>query len=191
MSGQDLRNSINTPTYTAGIVKTDFNAIEFNGVDQYINYDDKASRFAGIQGAFSVAIWIRPTAGSNSIIRYWISLGTSAAAGTGFQLLIPTSSFVARYISGSGFSSGTALTADAWNHVVFTNEGTSRKFYINNGAPSTNTNASNTFSATELKIGSNVTGAASFFLGAIDDIRLYKRVLTADEVALLYNYKTV
>jgi hypothetical protein len=119
-----------------------------------------------------------------------LSYGTSANGGTGFQLVIPTgATLLARYISGAaGFNNTTALTPDKWNFIVYTINGTSRKIYVNNGAPATNTNTTNVFTGTTLKIATNTSGGATFFPGGVDDIRIYGRELTAGEVDTLWNY---
>lgn len=179
---------INNPTIVAGPARNDYNAITFNGVDQYMNRDGNTSFMAGIQGLFSVSFWIKPVTGSNSIQRIILSYGTSGAGGTGFQFLINSGATVVRYVSNAGFNAGVSFTFDAWNHIVLTVNGTSRKMYVNNNAPTSNTNASNTFSGTQFKVASNTAGNSAFFYGGVDDIIIWNRELSAADVALLYGY---
>ncbi len=189
MSHQSLARSINSPTFIAGTSKPDFNAISYNGVDEYTPQNQDAPKMVGIQGAFSVSVWVKPTA-DTTLLRAMMTYGTSASGGTGFQLVIPVGSLVPRYISGAAGFNGAALTANIWNHVVYTINGTSRKIYVNNGASTNNTNTTNTFSnTTNFYVASNTTGTSSFFLGGIDDITIWRRTLSDAEVALLYAYK--
>jgi len=82
----------------------------------------------------------------------------------------------------------------AWTHVVITFDyigaGTSvQKFYINGSVVSTKTNASGMSDSTgDFQIGAReYTTSRQFWYGNIMHVAAWDRVLTADEVALLYN----
>jgi hypothetical protein len=83
------------------------------------------------------------------------------------------------------------LTADAWRHVFVTYDGSSKaaglRIYVD-GRLQPQTAAADTLANSiqndqPLRIGSRSTSAV--FRGAIDDVRIYDRALTADEVAQL------
>jgi hypothetical protein len=95
------------------------------------------------------------------------------------------------YISSGGSSRApftghdTKLTANAWTHFVFAWDGASGAylFYVNGTEQDTGTMTQANFAMTHLDIGRRP--AASNFTGAIDDVRVYNRVLTAAEVSAL------
>lgn len=186
-----LDGAINTPTLTTGVVKLDYTATSFNGVDQSRTVDETANRLIGIQGEFSVGCWVNPTVGSNSVLRHVMSYGTSSNGGTGFSVSIPiNASYKARFISGAaGFNSSNDITPNAWNFILVTVSGTSRKIYLN-GTVTNNTNTVNTFTATTLRIATSTLSTSAFFSGLIDDITYWKRALTASEEALLRAYRS-
>ena len=89
-----------------------------------------------------------------------------------------------------------SVTLNAWNHVVVVYGGgsilnsTSARIYIN-GVDKTSNNAGaqaqtlNTANS-NYKIGSRA-GSSQFFPGKIDDVRIYNRALSAQEVQQLYS----
>jgi hypothetical protein len=80
-----------------------------------------------------------------------------------------------------------------WQHVVFTYNGSGNvngsKGYYNGAYAVTGGNVAisgNLYGASGLRFGSHAGGTARFFDGFIDEVRIYNRVLSADEIALLY-----
>ncbi len=78
------------------------------------------------------------------------------------------------------------MERDVWNHAVLTWENGTRKLYMNGvlgveGA--TFAKASNG----KLYIGRNTYLVDAPFVGALDDLQVYDRALTADKVQWLYN----
>jgi hypothetical protein len=186
-----LHGAVNNPTIITGVAKLDYKAIYFNGTNQSITEDDEASRLIGIENQFSVGVWVKPTAGINSVLSAMVTYGTSGAGGTGFQLVIPVNAALkARYISGAaGFNSNNDMIADDWNFILYTVNGTSRKIYLN-GTLTTNTNTTNTFTSTTLRIATNASATSSFLDGAMDDLSVWNRELSSDEEALLRAYRS-
>jgi len=79
-----------------------------------------------------------------------------------------------------------ALVPDAWNAVVAVFDGTSMKVYINSKlSRSVASSAVPRSSGAALKIGMGGGEGPHHFAGELDDVRIYKRPLTPDEVARL------
>ncbi len=77
------------------------------------------------------------------------------------------------------------LTAGTWTHVGVTTNGTAVLCYVNGALAYSGTAGYATKSNTDsFDIGLDYTDR--FFAGAIDDVRLYNRVLSADEIEALY-----
>lgn len=83
--------------------------------------------------------------------------------------------------------STTVISASVWYHGVCTAvSGTSRGVYIN-GISEATAGAAATPTGTTLSIGNRSGSAAGDGLsGIIDDVRIYNRILTADEIATIY-----
>jgi len=98
-------------------------------------------------------------------------------------------------------STSTYSNAGTWNHIVFTHDGTIPKIYINGSLASMNRSSENNNTkwwtalrdagANGIAIGSKapLNGASynEFFEGKLDDIGIWDRALTPDEVRILYN----
>ena len=85
----------------------------------------------------------------------------------------------------NGFSTESVLTPFAWNHIVTTFDGTNYRAYVDGAEVFVTTAASGLkpYATTQLDIGR----IDNLFKGSIDDVRIYKRVLDASEVGLLFN----
>ena len=85
---------------------------------------------------------------------------------------------------------GTTVTLGVWQHIVLTVDLTSgvADLYMNGAFASTRTltNAGSVPAFTLHRIGSNSL-SDDFFLGLIDDVRIYNRALSASEIQRLYN----
>ena len=85
------------------------------------------------------------------------------------------------------------LGTGTWQHIVYTNRGTTNTLYLNGVKIAENTAGSLTTAAEQnVEIGSCVgsSGRTDYFQGKIDEARLYRRALSADEVAQLYRLNT-
>jgi hypothetical protein len=88
-------------------------------------------------------------------------------------------------------SADNTLSLNTWYHVVclFDSNGTS-KIYINGEEPTLDTNTQGTGGIGANASGSYIvgsrTGTSDFFDGFIDDVRIYNRVLTEQEIRRLY-----
>lgn len=96
---------------------------------------------------------------------------------------------------GSSEQQTTAQAADinTWYYLVLTYDGTNLKLYVNAGTPESIATSGNGSLTTkdQFRIGAdtnNGTGAAQFFYdGMVDEVGIWSRALTSDEVTALYN----
>jgi hypothetical protein len=80
---------------------------------------------------------------------------------------------------------GPVLTENAWNYVVTTFDGTTYKVYVDGRQVySTNDYAGVVPTNTPVRYAGRVD---NFFIGSIDDVRLYDRALSPDEIKNLYS----
>lgn len=134
---------------------------------------------------FTVEYWHKPSSGATAqdIMGKWEAGvgGFAVTYANGVPLMFLNNINVYRYC--------TATTVGAWSHIAFVKSGTSLNCYVNgvlaNGAAS-GTPPANIGSTTQpFKFGVSRYGAA--VADPIDEVKLYTRVLTANELVAAYN----
>lgn len=106
-------------------------------------------------------------------------------AGTADGYLLDTYQSKLRIIiGGTSVSSPATLPANAWTHVAGTWDGTTARVYVNGVQAASVAAASLPSNTLALRIGADNTGA-SRFAGAIDEVAVYGRALSAAEITAL------
>jgi hypothetical protein len=113
----------------------------------------------------------------------FISL-TNPAATCGLDIGIRGNELRAWKWGGTTLVARTAPAASGWHNVIYTFDGTIHTLIVDGvTAANTNTNQS-TCAVTEVQVGT-VGASLEFFQGSVDDLRIYNRVITATEIALI------
>lgn len=147
-------------------------AISLSG-SNYITFSRKTFKSGN---NISFAVWFKAGHGA---IRYflWCSdFGVATNQGNAaFAISLPTTN--------SAFG---AYVANTWTHMVGTYDGTNIKMYINGALTGTTLHAGNIHDEnTVLTLGKFDT---EFWTGSLDNMFIYNKVLTQEEVTKLYNY---
>ena len=179
-SGNDRHGTINgSPQFVPGLFGE---AMEFSGDPDYVNIGD----YKGLLGghAFSITAWIK-TAGNGEIVGWGNNVGTE-------KVEFRVSEYRLRVEHGSGNRQGDTVVSDnQWHHVALTVEENSTISYPQvilyvDGEDDTRTGTSaNAFNIVEnfdLSIARQYNGSNRWFIGLMDDVRVYDRVLSAEEV---------
>jgi predicted outer membrane repeat protein len=157
-------------------------AVELDGNDAVV-----VNGFAGITGthARTCMAWIKTT-GTVGPIVYW---GDKNTAGALWDLRVGSLGQL-RLVAGSGpvVDGATKVNTGEWVHVAAVlpeggNSTTAVQLYVN-GVRETETvtaGAINTKALAAFRIGTNENG--NYFTGLIDDVRIFDRALTAEEIA--------
>lgn len=136
---------------------------------------------------WSVSAWINA-----STVNYGSILGKTTANGaTGYSLEINPNK-ACYYLDNIGACSTTIISSDAWYQVTGVYNGSTIKLYLN-GILEATTNYSSGASDTsaDFVIGARNNAGSSyndFFLGYIDEARIYNHALSPAEVSQLYNW---
>ena len=87
-----------------------------------------------------------------------------------------------------GFNAGNSFLSNGWVHVLVTFEQATNEhvIYIDGVQINNGTRASN-FSTTDFVIGTQIFHTNELFKGFVDDLYVWKRKLTADEISNVYN----
>jgi hypothetical protein len=173
-----------TTQLVGGVIGQAFN---FNGTSQYVTLAD-INTAAGPPSSF--ALWFKrgqtSAASDEGLIGYSGSgcggqnvWGIAIASGANTNKV-----FLTVGINGD-YSTGT-ITDRNWHHLVVTLDGTNVRFYIDGALDSTVAD-SRTFTCTASSaFAIGVVNTSNWYKGAIDDIRIYNRVLPLSEVKNLY-----
>jgi hypothetical protein len=160
-------------------------ALSFNGTDARVNVPDAPE--LDLTNAMTVEAWVKPTTTGgvwrSAVIKEAgsdLSYGLYAASDSGppsANIVVPGVAPLDSYVRGTS-----APPLNAWSHVAETYDGTTLRVYLNGtlqgskavgGALSTSNGP--------LSIGGN-TVWGEWFAGAIDDVRVYARTLTAAQI---------
>lgn len=88
-------------------------------------------------------------------------------------------------------SSTTDVKDGEWHHIVGLRSGSTGRLYINGVEEDTNTVTTGEINpSASFEIGRH-SGGTEYFSGQLDDIRVYKYALTAEQVQILYGSGTV
>lgn len=132
----------------------------------------------------SVSAWINPTTNvtSRSVV----------VKDTAYRMTTNASSqLVCEVYSGGAWQTAatgaTTLTTGSWQHIACTYDGKTLQGYVNGILDATSSiSVAINDSASAVEIGRNVS--ANYFNGAIDEVHIYNRALSAQEVRSLYNF---
>lgn len=162
-------------------------ALSFDGND-YVEIPHQAS--LSPRSAFSIAAWINPVSNTKYQKIIYKSLGsnTDYSIIQGGQNNIGFS-FKTGINAMTGYTAANSVPSGTWTHVVGTYDGSRMKIYIN-GKLVYNSKVSGKINqhAEPLRIGGGVNSTNNNFKGMIDDVYIYDRALTAEEV--LNHYQT-
>jgi hypothetical protein len=175
-----------SPTWSSG--KIGSGSLNLNGTNQYVDVPN-FNALNGLNSA-TISFWVKPSVTSKPFIGKWGTgrlfeigsngtslsviwrIGGTAGGGTAFSQITPANT----------------LTTGGWNHVVAVYNNPSSTIYVNGNQVATISGSGgslNTSVSDPLRIGWN--NIPSFYSGDIDDVRIYNRAVTSQEVSELYS----
>jgi hypothetical protein len=179
----------NAPTWTTGHTG---NGVTFNGTTNYFNA--ALGTWFGTNDALSASAWVFATATTNGPI-FGVAQNRN---GSGWNMPFLSINGATVYghiwnVNGNTPVSAT-VSLNAWHLVTITYDpasGGNERFYVDGALafskPGTFSPSGATMYVTTTIAANRPAGVNAFLKGLIDDVRAYKRVLTAGEVSLLYN----
>lgn len=177
---------VGSPTFTSGKVGQ---ALALSGAGQYVTAATFSPSFETMP--YSVSLWFKTTNTSAGNI---LSAGREGGCVTSPRVAVVGGRLEVDQNNGCtslAALSNTAIVANTWYHVVAVISGSSISLYVNGQLDKTVTGTANAGGPQGcLFIGAQQSdtcaGAYNFFAGAIDEVKIFNRALTASDVAALY-----
>ena len=203
-SGNNNNGVVNGATLTSdrfGVVNKAYN---FNGNSHYISVNNSASLNPT---SITISAWVKvlsaPTdenAGARSIVSKWVPISNCGGEGENynFQFSKLNNNNVVALATSLNSQLPTSLNSivdlsntNIWRHIVVVHDANNgQKLYVNGVLINSNNVAGSLCATTnKLLIGAdnNFNVINRFFSGVIDDIRIYNRSLTQEEITYLAN----
>ena len=178
---------LGSPSWTAGQIGS--GALDFSGDFDRVEIADNAATDFG-SGDFSVGFWFNSNSPSASVSRLVGDL--NGGYGFVFYESSGTLNFLANSSGGSATTSVGGLFDGNWHHVVGTRSGSDFNLYVD-GSLASNVNAgavTSVSNAETLRIGASSSSHGDYD-GLIDEVRLYDRALSSDDVTQLFAFDDV
>tara|TARA_Y100001963_G_scaffold114977_2_gene159533 strand:+ start:13032 stop:15893 length:2862 start_codon:yes stop_codon:yes gene_type:complete len=179
---------------TQAVGKVGTHCLSLDGVDDYLIYE-AADVFPGTTNAITVSLW--QYGGTSMPMNSTLLCAQDASNNRVFNLHLPWSNSNVYWDCGNTGATydrinKLATTGDfkgAWNHWVFTKDvstGT-MAIYLNGVLWHSGTGKNLTLgTVTKFYVGTHTMHSATFYDGKIDELAVWSRVLSADEIATIY-----
>jgi glucose/arabinose dehydrogenase len=174
---------VNGPTWIAGKFG---NALQFDGTNDYV--DTAVESGFDFTGPFSASLWVK----RNGFSKAWEAMLTKGDSTWGIARngSARTAAFTTFNSSGTAqdLVGSTTIDDNQWHHIVAVSTGTAKQIYVD-GVLVASTSYTQTLATNNLnlRIGMNQEFTSAYYGGAVDDVRVYGRALTAAEVTALYS----
>ena len=169
-----------TGSYAAATAPTllfsDPSAVTFNGTSNYLTLG--TTNLPAANAAQTISVWVKFSGASSA-------QGILSLNGTGSAVRLGLGSGFLRVRKDSGTTlvQVAAPSTNTWHHVAYTLSGTTNVLYVD-GVATTATATPDAAAPTAALAGATAAGSERL-AGALDDIRVYNRALTAAEVLAL------
>jgi hypothetical protein len=171
------------PTWVDGKIGK---ALSFDGVNDYVRISESPS--LKITRAITIEAWVYPT----KVADLWQQIVGKRDANNigGYLLQLTASNRFIFYIYSGGWRWIYATTLPAnntWFHVLGTFDGSSLKIYVNGNLEGTIPFSGTINDVTsDVSIGNSYAGSSEYFNGIVDEVRIYNRALSEEEIKELY-----
>ncbi len=179
----------NAPTRVGSSSCIAGSCLQFNGVNTYVN----VPVFSGepvASSSLSIAGWVN----FSNLTGYHViaCFGTDGGPPSAYGIYSYGSNPIASFSSSNGAATGnTILATGRWYYIVGVYDGLTNKIYVNGSLDKSVTYGSGNIISGPLEIGVwcnyQNNPSSNQLNGSIDDVRVYNRALTADEISKLYN----
>jgi len=178
-SGHDNHGELDGPQWVAGY---DGEALELDGANDTVTLGIGPA-LSGTTD-FSVAAWVKTSATANGVIIQQRNGGYNGE----YRFMVNANGQLDLMLYGDGdyqytFSTTKTVNDGNWHHAVFVRQSQNGYIYIDgNIAASESGTLRSLDSSIQVAVGADVRDSVSYFNGTIDDVRIYNKALTQDEI---------
>jgi len=170
----------------------DRGAYEFDGVDDYVNLSSDASLDFGANQDFSISSWFKTSA---SVEQHILSRGSGGSIGSNVNRLLPNGRVQARISNSAEIYSPLSYNNDVWHLLTVTHDrDVNGTLYVDGVKVDTkdiSPQSGDSISVYNWGVGIEQDGTPAYhFNGTIDDLRIWNRSLSAEQVLALYSNRT-
>ncbi len=162
-------------------------ALIFDGSSDYVDMGATPSSL-NLTGSLSVSAWIKPDTFGGGDRGRIVDSGGAGTDGFAFNVDDFNGTDALGFFPGTGplTSNNSVITLGVWQHVAVSYNGTTATFYVNGVSVGSDTGSPPLSTSANFLIGDRAVNNDRQFDGLIDDVRVYNRALTAEEVKQLY-----
>jgi hypothetical protein len=185
-SGNGNNGTPNGAVLTSDRFGSSNKAYFFNGG---ANIQGATSSFNFSSGSFAISVWVKTSASSGGGVISTHDAGAGKYSNVGVYIAGNNLGFADVDINnGAGSTTnfnGRKINDNQWHHILVSRQGSSAKLYIDGVLDFTDVLSQNPNNSTIFMIGSSYNTA--YFIGSIDDVRVYNHTLSDTEISLLYH----
>jgi len=165
------------------------NVVNFDGVDDNINFKNK---FSLNSGSFSIEAWVKSNA-TNGNTQTIFSKHLSPTATDGYDLRI-VNNLISFYWNNNSITAAHSIDTNRWYHIAVTFDGTNYKLYIDGILDKTTSGVNPVSNSIDFIIGAmsqNTTTPYNYFNGWLDEFRIWNVALTVDQIRKMMNQEII
>jgi hypothetical protein len=166
-------------------------ALTFNGSSSYLY---QATFTNPPSSTMTICAWVKTAYSGGAQYILGLARRPSSVVNEGIYDIEPSGKQLFWDYTGSAYGfdvttvSNTSVSDGGWHLVCFVKNGASGTYYRDGAADGTKTAANNvSYGASDWAIGVSYRDSLAYFNGAMDDVRVYNRALSAREVKQLYD----
>ena len=161
------------------------NVVNFDGVDDNINFKNK---FSLNSGNFSIEAWIKSNQTNNNT-QTILSKHLSPTATNGYDLKL-VNNIISFNWNNNSITTTHSIDTDRWYHVAVTFDGSNYNLYVDGILEKTTSGVNPTTNSVDFIIGAmsqNTDVPYNYFNGWIDELRIWNIALTNDQIRRMMN----
>ncbi|MCK4670720.1 MAG: hypothetical protein KAT43_05965, partial [Nanoarchaeota archaeon] len=168
-----------------------FGAYEFDGVGDYIDAGSAGS--LNVQDDFTIAAWVKTTSTTSCSGTPQCTIVSKKDAGSpyvGYSMRINANVIkINLNHTADNWKAGTSDVGSGWHHVVWTFNGSNSTIYVDGNVDASYIMTKTTTPTSNLFIGKSAFDTTPFN-GTIDEVMIYNRSLSAEQIWALYQNRT-
>ncbi len=180
-SAGDNNGTVYGATWTTGQID---GALSFDGVDDYVDFGTGPA-ITGT-GTFTASVWVKPGSAKGSLLVQRSTTSWNGSYGVGIGLDGRVQFHITNVGNGFLFKSDVTVNDGLWHHIVVVRtNSTDGEIYIDGSLAGSGSGPAKSLSSVPVWIGRAFTVPA-YFDGSVDEVSIYNRALSAEEVKQLY-----